>query len=90
MRCLHIELVKSKGKWKCTACGQLLTIAESIENTKIFSEAMATANASGRPLDEVFDDILGRREWEEMLAKIPEKRVPSKSPRKAHTMARDK
>jgi hypothetical protein len=70
-RCGHYELVKVGTKWKCTACGQILTISESIQNSIELSEVMRTAVESRVPLSESLDVLLGRREWEEIRAKIP-------------------
>src|SRR6266436_6705614 len=70
-RCGHYELVKVGTKWKCTACGQILTISESIQNSIELSEVMRTAVESRTPLSESLDVLLGRREWEEISAKIP-------------------
>src|SRR5712664_1492972 len=70
-RCGHYELVKVGAKWKCTACGQILTISESIQNSVELSEVMRTAVESRVPLSESLDVLLGRREWEEIRAKIP-------------------
>lgn len=70
-RCGHYELVKVGTKWKCSACGQILTISESIQNSIELSEVMRTAVESRVPLSESLDVLLGRREWEEIRAKIP-------------------
>src|SRR2546422_10300832 len=70
-RCGHYEQVKVGTKWKCTACGQILTISESIQNSIELSEVMRTAVESRVPLSESLDVLLGRREWEEIRAKIP-------------------
>ena len=70
-RCGHYEQVKAGTKWKCTACGQILTISESIQNSVELSEVMRTAVESRIPLSESLDVLLGRREWEEIHAKIP-------------------
>jgi len=80
-RCGHYEQVKAGSKWKCTACGQILTISESIQNSIELSEVMRSAIESRIPLSESLDDLLGRREWEEILAKIPSAKKPSKRKR---------
>jgi len=76
-RCGHYEQVKVGTKWKCTACGQILTISESIQNSIELSEVMRTAVESRVPLSESLDVLLGRREWEEIRAKIPIAERPS-------------
>jgi len=84
-RCGHYELVKVGTKWKCTACGQTLTISESIQNSIDLSEVMRSAIESRRPLSEGLDDLLGRREWEQICAKIPSaERPPTQKLRKRH------
>ena len=75
-RCGHYEQVKVGTKWKCTACGQILTISESVQNSIELSEVMKSAIESRIPLSESLDDLLGRREWEEIRSKIP---TPKKS-----------
>ncbi len=77
-RCGHYEQVKVGANWKCTACGQILTISESIQNSIELSEVMRSAIESRIPLSESLDDLLGRREWEEILAKIPSAKKLSK------------
>lgn len=69
--CGHYEQVKVGTKWKCTACGQILTISESIQNSIELSDVMKSAIESRIPLSEALDDLLGRREWEEIRSKIP-------------------
>src|SRR2546425_896740 len=76
-RCGHYELVKVGTKWKCSACGQILTVSESIQNSLELSEVMRTAVESRVPLSESLDVLLGRREWEEIRAKIPSVERPS-------------
>src|SRR2546427_4854127 len=76
-RCGHYELVKVGTKWKCTACGQILAISESIQNSVELSDVMRTAVESRMPLSESLDVLLGRREWEEIRAKIPSAERPS-------------
>ncbi len=76
-RCGHYELVKVGTKWKCTACGQILAISESIQNSIDLSEVMRAAIESRTPLSEGLDDVLGRREWEEIRVKIPSAERPS-------------
>src|SRR2546425_11861160 len=70
-RCGHYEQVKVGTKWECTACGQILTISESVQNSIELSEVMRTAVESRVSLSESLDVLLGRREWEEIRAKIP-------------------
>ena len=77
IRCGHYEQVKVGTKWRCTACGEILTISESIQNSIDLSEVMRSAIESRRPLSEGLDDLLGRREWEEIRAKIPSAERPS-------------
>src|SRR5207302_4277411 len=76
-RCGHYEQVKVGTKWKCTACGQIQTISESIQNSVELSEVMRTAVESRVPLSESLDVLLGRREWEGIRAKIPTARGSS-------------
>jgi len=63
--------VKVGRNWKCVACGQILTVAESVQNSIELSEVMRSAIESRRPLRESLDDLLGRKEWEDMRAGIP-------------------
>ena len=70
-RCGHYEQVKVGSNWKCVACGQLLTVAESIQNSLELSDVMRSAIDSKRTLSESLDEMLGRKEWEEIHAKIP-------------------
>lgn len=56
------------------ACGKILTIPESIQNSIELSDVMKSAMATGRPLNESLDDLLGRKEWDELLAKLRTKR----------------
>ena len=70
-RCGHYEQVKVRGKWKCVACGQILTIAESMQNSIELSGVIMSTIVTGRPLGESLDDLLGRKEWDAILAKIP-------------------
>jgi hypothetical protein len=83
-RCGHYELVKVGTRWKCTACGQILTISESIQNSVELSEVMRTAVESRVPSSESLDVLLGRREWEEIRAKIPSTERPTQRLRKRH------
>src|SRR5947209_16771102 len=88
-RCGHYELVKVGTKWKCTACGQTLTISESIQNSIDLSEVMRSAIESRGPLSEGIDDLLGHREWEEIRAKIPSiERQSTSKRRKRHVPKR--
>jgi capsular polysaccharide biosynthesis protein len=73
MRCGHYEQKKVRGKWKCVACGKTLTVQESVQNSIDLSKVMNSAIVSGRTLDETLDDLLGRKEWEEIRSKIPTK-----------------
>jgi hypothetical protein len=77
-RCGHYEEVKIGRKWKCTECGQILTISESIQNSIQLSEVMRTAVETRISLRESLDISLGHREWEEMRAKIPTAKQLSK------------
>jgi hypothetical protein len=70
-RCGHYEQLKVGTKWKCVACGQTLTITESIQNSLELSEVMRSAIDSRSTLNESLDEIRGRNEWEDMRAKIP-------------------
>ena len=69
-RCGHFEQVKVGRNWKCVACGQILTVAESVQNSIELSEVMRSAIESRRPLRESLDDLLGRKEWEALREKI--------------------
>ena len=71
LRCGHFEQVKVGRNWKCVTCGRILTVAESIQNSIELSEVMRSAIDSRRSLRESLDDLLGRKEWEEMRARIP-------------------
>jgi hypothetical protein len=73
-RCGHYEQVKKDRRWKCVACGKILTIPESIQNSIELSDVMKSAMATGRPLNESLDDMLGRKEWEEILTKLRTRR----------------
>ena len=70
-RCGHFEQVKVGRNWKCAACGLILTVAESIQNSVELSEVMRSAIDSRRPMSESLDDLLALKEWEEIRAKIP-------------------
>ena len=70
-RCGHYEQVKIGSSWKCVACGQILTVAESIQNSLELADAMRSAIDSKRTLSESLDEMLGRKEWEEIRTKIP-------------------
>src|SRR2546422_8573554 len=74
VRCGHYEQVKDHGRWKCVACGEILTIPESIQNSIELSDVMKSAMATGRPLNESLDDMLGRKEWDEILTKLRTRR----------------
>ena len=56
------------------ACGKILTIPESIQNSIELSDVMKSAMATGSPLNESLDDMLGRKEWDEILNKLRTKR----------------
>ena len=71
----HFEQVKVRPKWKCVACRRILTVAESIQNSIELSGVMRSAIDSRRPLSESLDDVVGRKEWEEIRAKIRSKRA---------------
>src|SRR5437870_10630569 len=73
-KCGHYEQVKKGRRWKCVACGKILTIPESIQNSIELSDVMKSAMATGRPLNESLDDMLGRKEWDEILTKLRTKR----------------
>ena len=81
-RCGHYELSKTRGKWRCVACGRLLTVPESIQNFIELSDVMKAAIETGRPLIESLDDLLGRKEWEEIRAKIPSRKKPPQQGKK--------
>src|SRR2546427_12209244 len=74
MRCGHYEQVKKDRRWKCVGCGKILTIPESIQNSIESSDVMKSAMATGRPLNERLDDMLGRKEWDEIMTKLRTKR----------------
>ena len=69
--CGHLEQVKVGSDWKCVACGQVLTSRESVQNSIELSEAMSSAIASVKPLNESLEEMMGHKEWEEMRSKIP-------------------
>src|SRR2546422_5390993 len=73
-RCGHYEQVKDHGQWKCVACGHILTIPESIQNSIELSDVMKSSMATGRPLNESLDDMIGRKEWEEIVTKLRTRR----------------
>src|SRR5438093_2237066 len=73
-RCGHYEQVKKDRRWKCVACGKILTIQESIQNSIELSDVMKSSMATGRPLNESLDDMLGRKEWDEILTKLRTRR----------------
>ncbi len=77
-RCGHFEQVKVGTKWKCTACGLILTISESIQNSIELSEVMRSAIDSRITLNESLDVSLGRKEWDEIVAKIPSTKKSSR------------
>ncbi len=78
LRCGHYELAKTGGKWRCVSCGQILTIPESIQNSIELSDVMKSAFETGRPLNETLDDVLGRKEWDKILANISSRKKPEK------------
>jgi hypothetical protein len=59
------------------ACGKILTIPKSVQNSIELSDAMKSAMATGRPLNESLDDMLGRKEWDEILTKLRTKKKTS-------------
>ena len=63
-RCAHYELVKVGSNWKCVACGEILTITESIQNLLEMSDVLRSAMDNKRTLSESLDEMLGRKEWE--------------------------
>src|SRR3989441_12602177 len=73
-RCGHYEQVKKDRRWKCVACGKILTIPESVQNSIELSDVMKSAMTTGRPLNESLDDLLGRKEWDEIVTKLRTKR----------------
>lgn len=77
-RCGHYELVKTRGKWRCVACGRFFTVPESIQNFIELSDVMKSVIETGRPLSESLDDMLGRQKWDEMLANLPTMKRPHK------------
>ena len=81
-RCGHFEQVKAGSKWKCVACGELLTIEKSAQNSLELSDVMRSAFDNSRTLNESLDEVLGRKEWENMLDRIPRMSKPSKRTRK--------
>ncbi len=81
-RCGHYELVKTRGMWRCVACGRFFTVLESIQNFIELSDVMKSAIETGRPLSESLDDMLGRKEWDEMLANLPTSKRPKKRDKK--------
>jgi hypothetical protein len=71
-RCGHFEQVKVGPNWKCVACGKILTVSESIQNSMELSDVMKSASDSRRTLSESLDEVFGRKEWEEIREKIPQ------------------
>jgi hypothetical protein len=71
-RCGHFEQVKTGTNWKCTSCGKVLTVSESIQNSMELSEVMKSASDSRRTLNESLDEMFGRKEWEEIRDRIPQ------------------
>lgn len=76
--CGHYEQIKFRGKWKCVACGKILTIEESMQNSIELSDVITSAIVTGRPLSESLDDMRGSKEWNAMLAGIQSKGVMRK------------
>ncbi len=60
------------------SCGQTLTIPESIQNSIELSEVMRSAAVTGRPLNESLDDLLGRKQWDDLRGKLRTKKRASK------------
>jgi hypothetical protein len=77
-RCGHFEQVKVGRNWKCVACGQILTVDESVQNSIELSDVMRSAIDNRKTLTECLDDLLGSKEWEEMKAKISVRKKSSK------------
>lgn len=59
-----------------------MTVPESIQNFIELSDVMKAAIETGRPLIESLDDMLGRKEWEEIRAKLRIKKKPYKRGKK--------
>ncbi len=55
-----------------------MTIPESIQNSIELSDVMKSAFETGRPLNETLDDVLGRKEWDKILANISSRKKPEK------------
>lgn len=69
-RCGHYEQLKFGARWKCAACGRLLTISESVQNSLETADVLKDAIDGRRSLGESLDELLSRREWDEMQSKI--------------------
>jgi hypothetical protein len=81
-RCGHFEQVKVGTNWKCVACGKILTVSESIQNSMELSEVMKSASDSRRTLNESLDEMFERKEWEQIRDKIPQSNKTSKQARR--------
>ena len=77
-RCGHFDQRKIGRNWKCVSCGQIMTVRESIQNDLELSEVLRSSIDSRRSLTESLDEVLGRREWDEMRTKIPYAKKGSK------------
>ena len=55
-----------------------MTVKESIQNDLELSEVLRSSIDSRRTLTESLDEILGRKEWDEMRTKIPYAKKTSK------------
>ena len=51
-----------------------MTVLESVQNSIELSDVMRSAIESRKPLTESLDDLLGRKEWEEIRGKIQDKK----------------
>lgn len=69
-RCGHYEQVKIGPNWKCTSCGRILTIGESIQNALETADVLKVSIEARKPLNESMDELIGRKEWEEMRSNI--------------------
>jgi hypothetical protein len=81
-RCGHFEQLKAGTNWKCVACGKILTVSESIQNSMELSEVMKSASDSRRTLNESLDEMFGHKEWEEIRDKIPQSTKTNKRGRR--------
>ena len=56
-----------------------MTIEESMQNSLELSDVMRSAIDSKRTLNESLDEMLGRKEWDDIRARIPVKKNRSGS-----------